>query len=156
MIGRVLLLGVLLIAAWLLWSGLYKPLLIGLGVFSCGITLILARRMGYFDNELFAFRYNFRLLGYWWWLGGEIFKSSLDVAKVVLRPTLKVDPKVVELDVADLDALDQTLLGNSITLTPGTLTLDVHEGRLLVHSLTPDGGADVLEGEMKRRVAALR
>ena len=156
MIGRVLLLGVLLIAAWLLWSGLYKPLLIGLGVFSCLLTLILARRMGYFDNELFAFRYNFRLLGYWWWLGGEIFRSSIEVAKEVLRPQLRVNPKVVELDVADLDALDQTLLGNSITLTPGTLTLDVHENRLLVHALTPEGGDAVLEGEMKRRVDALR
>ncbi|MFN3232368.1 MAG: Na+/H+ antiporter subunit E [Alphaproteobacteria bacterium] len=157
MIRRVLVLGVLLIAAWLLWSGLYKPLLIGLGAFSCLLTLYLVKRMGYFDNnDVFALRYNFRLFGYWWWLGGEIIKSSIEVARVVLRPQLAVEPTVVELDADDLDHLDQALLGNSITLTPGTLTLDVHEGRILVHALTAEGGAAVLEGEMKRRVAALR
>ncbi len=156
MIKRILLLAVLLVLAWLLWSGLYKPLLLGLGVFSCLLTLYVVRRMGYFDNEVFALRYNLRLVGFWGWLGREIVKSSIEVAQIVLRPSLKVEPKVVALGADDLEPLDQALLGNSITLTPGTLTLDVHEGRILVHSLTAAGADAVLEGEMKRRVSALR
>lgn len=153
--GRIALVTALLIAAWLLWSGLYKPLLLALGAFSCALTVIIAKRMGYFDTDGFVFRYNLKLFGFWGWLGREIVKSSFDVARIVLSPKLPIDPKVVELDASDLDPVDQALLGNSITLTPGTLTLDVHEGRMLVHALTSDGAAAVLDGDMKRRVAAL-
>ena len=153
---RVLVLGLLLAAAWLLWSGLFKPLLIALGALSCALTLYLVRRMGSFEKETFVFRYDLRLLGFWAWLAREILNSSLEVARVVLQPRLDLQPKVVTVDAAGLDPVDQATLGNSLTLTPGTLTLDVHDGRLLVHALTPDGAAAVKEGEMQRRVTALR
>ncbi len=153
---RTLVLGLLLAAAWLLWSGLFKPLLIALGALSCALTLYLVRRMGFFDKETFVFRYDLRLLGFWAWLGREIVRSSLEVARVVLRRNMDLQPKVVALDASELDPVDQALLGNSLTLTPGTLALDVHGGRLLVHALTPDGAADLREGEMQRRVTALR
>ena len=153
---RILVLGLLLIAAWLLWSGLFKGLLLFLGAVSCALTLYIVHRMGYFDKEAFVFRYKLGLLGFWAWLGREIVKSSLEVARVVLRRELKIEPKIVALDATDLDRFDQALLGNSITLTPGTLTLDVHDGRLLVHALTPEGAEALKEGEMQRRVQALR
>ena len=153
---RALVLTALLVVAWLLWSGLFKPLLLGLGVVSCALTVYLLHRMGYFGNETFAFRYSPRLLGFWGWLGKEIIASSLEVARVVLAREIRVEPRTVKLDVSQLDPVDQVLLGNSITLTPGTLTLDVHEGRMLVHALTVDGAAELEAGEMQRRVAALR
>ena len=153
---RMLVLGLLLVAGWLLWSGLFKPLLLALGALSCVLTLYLVRRMGYFDNDTFAFRYNLRLLGFWGWLGREIVKSSLEVAGVVLRRKVDPHPRIVTLDATDLDPVDQALLGNSITLTPGTLTLDVHEGRLLVHAMTAEGAAALQQGEMQRRVTELR
>ncbi len=153
---RMLVLGLLLIAAWLLWSGFFKPLLLALGALSCALTLYIVRRMGYLDKDTFAFHYNFGLLGFWAWLAREIVASSMEVARVVLRRDLDIHPRVVALDATDLDRLDQALLGNSITLTPGTLTLDVHDGRLLVHALTPEGAAALQEGEMQRRVRALR
>jgi multicomponent Na+:H+ antiporter subunit E len=112
--------------------------------------------MGYFDDETFAFNYDFRLIGFWAWLGKEIVTSSVEVARVVLQPKIVVSPSIVDIDASDLHVVDQALLGNSITLTPGTLTLDVHEGRLLVHALTSESAAALEEGEMKRRVAALR
>ena len=152
---RILLLSVLLAIAWLLWSGLFKPLLIGLGALSCALTVYVLHRMGYFGNETFAFRYSYRLLGYWIWLGKEVVLSSIEVARVVLSPRLQVDPRTVRLNVAGLDSVDQALLGNSITLTPGTLTLDGYEGSMLVHALTPEGAAALQTGEMQRRVAAL-
>jgi len=114
------------------------------------------RRMGYFDDENFAFHYDWRLLGFWAWLGREVVVSSIEVARVVLRRRLVVEPKVVNIDGSGLGPVDLALLGNSITLTPGTLTLDVHEGRLLVHALTAEGAAALERGEMQRRVAALR
>ncbi len=153
---RLLVLGLLLIAAWLLWSGLFKPLLLVLGLVSCALTLYIVRRMDYFGKDTFVFRYGLGLLGFWAWLGREIIASSLEVAQIVLRRDLKVDPRVVALDATDLDRADQAMLGNSITLTPGTLTLDVHDGRLLVHALTPAAAEALEEGEMQRRVTALR
>ena len=153
---RMLVLAVLLAAGWLLWSGFFKPLLLALGAFSCALTLYLVHRMRVFDKEQFAFGYGFKLLGFWAWLGREVVASSLEVARVVLRRKLDIEPQVVALDASDLDEMDQALLGNSITLTPGTLTLDIHDGRLQVHALTREGAAALEEGEMQRRVGALR
>jgi len=155
LVSRVLILLLLLIAAWVLWSGFFKPLLLALGALSCGLTIYLARRMGYFDNELFAFRYGFRLFRFWGWLAMEIIRSSIAVAIEVLRPTLRIKPRVITVTATEFGLVDQVLLGNSITLTPGTLTLDVHEGRLLVHALTEAAARDVEEGQIARRIRAL-
>ena len=154
--ARILILARLLITAGVLWSGYLKPLLLGLGALSCLLTIWVVRRMGYFDDDTFAFHYDWRLLGFWAWLGREVVLSSIQVARVVLRRKVDVEPEVVDIDGSGLGPVDLALLGNSITLTPGTLTLDVYEGRLLVHALTADGAAALRQGEMQRRVAALR
>ena len=153
--SRMSVLGLLLFVGWLLWSGLYKPLLLGLGLVSCAITLYVVKRMGYFDNDTYAFHYKRGLIGFWLWLGTEVVRSSLEVARVVLQPDPVVEPRTVSIDASDLDLVDQALLGNAITLTPGTLTMDVADGRLLVHTLTAAGAAALEEGEMVRRVKAL-
>jgi multicomponent Na+:H+ antiporter subunit E len=154
--ARALLLLVLLIIVWLLWSGLFKPLLLGLGAFSCLLTVYLSRRMGFFHDDVFAFRYGFRLLRYWGWLAGEVVRSSIDVARIVLDPRLPISPQVVEIKASTTHPVDQAILANSITLTPGTLALDVHRGVIKVHTLTRAGADELLAGEMDRRVAALR
>ncbi len=154
--SRMLVLLLALIAGWLLWSWLFKPLLLGLGLFSCLLVLYLARRMGYFDGELFALRVSGRLFAYWGWLGKEIVKSSLEVSRIVLDPKLPISPRTVEIDAQTADRVDQTILANSITLTPGTLSLDVHSGTIKTHSLTESGARALASGEMARRAAAVR
>ena len=154
-LGAYLVLTALLIAAWVLWSGMFKPLLLGLGVFSCLLVGFIAVRMGYFDSRVFALRFNLRVLGFWAWLLKEIVKSSLDVARIVLARDLRLSTRVIEIDANRLSPVDQAVLGNSITLTPGTLTLDVSNGQLLVHALTAEGAEALEEGEMLRRVAAI-
>lgn len=144
-----------LAVAWLLWSGLYKPLLLGLGVLSCLLSLYLANRMGSLDRSVFSLHLWPRLPGYWAWLLKEIATSSLSVARIVLDRQLPISPTVVEFDAAPTGPVGQAILGNAITLTPGTVTLDVHEGRLKVHCLTRAGADELLAGEMSRRAAAL-
>ena len=61
-----------LVAAWLLWSGIYKPLLLGLGILSCALTIYVKHRMDYFDTDLYALRFGRRLFGYWLWLAKEV------------------------------------------------------------------------------------
>ncbi len=154
--SRLLLLLLLLAMAWLFWSGLFKPLLIAFGIFSCLLSLYIAARMDYFDNETFALQFGVRLFRYWLWLAGEVVKSSIDVAKIVLHPKLPISPQVVDIKATAKRSVYHVLLANSITLTPGTLSLDVHRGIIKVHALTKEGADDLMSGEMDRRVAALR
>ncbi|MEM1200820.1 MAG: Na+/H+ antiporter subunit E [Pseudomonadota bacterium] len=154
--SRLLLLALLLAMAWMFWSGLFKPLLIAFGVFSCVLSVYLAARMDYFDNETFAIHVGWRLLKYWVWLSKEIVKSSLDVARIVLHPKLPISPRVVDIRPTATRPVYQVILANSITLTPGTLSLDVYNGVIKVHALTEQGAEDLIAGEMDRRVADLR
>jgi len=153
---RMLVLLVPLVAAWLLWSGIYKPLLLGLGLVSCLLTIYVKHRMEYFETEVFALRFGRRLFGYWLWLAKEVIKSSLDVARIVLSPSLPISPQVVKVKASCSHPVDQVILANSITLTPGTLALDVYKGEIIVHALTEAGAEELRQGEMDRRVAALR
>ena len=152
---RILFFLTLLAIAWLVWSGLFKPLLLALGVLSCWLTFLIVRRMGYFDDEIFAPRFGLRLFAYWLWLGREIFRSSLAVTAVVLHPKLPISPREITITATAQNPLDQVILGNSITLTPGTLALDLHNGVIKVHCLTEAGAKQLLDGEMDRRVAEL-
>ena len=142
-------------AIWLLWSGLYKPLLITLGIISCLLTLYLAYRMDFFHRSVYSLHFVLRLVPFWGWLCVELVKSNIAVARIVLHPKLPIQPSLVRLRASTENPVLQAILGNSISLTPGTVTVDDHEGNLWVHCLTQRSADDVLSGEMDRRVAAL-
>ncbi len=150
----VLLLLLVLAASWILWSGLYKPLLLGLGAFSCLLSAYLAHRMGFFRHQALMALLP-RLPGYWWWLLGEIVVSSIEVARLILKPSMPVSPSVVELESQSDSEVGQVILGNSITLSPGTVTLDMYKGRVLVHCLTQESARSLQTGEVTRRAARL-
>ncbi|MBP1925997.1 multicomponent Na+:H+ antiporter subunit E [Sedimentibacter acidaminivorans] len=65
----------------------------------------------------------------------EIFKSNFHVAKIVLSPKLNISPSIVIINTKLKSELNKTILANSITLTPGTLTLDMYDDKLIVHCL---------------------
>jgi multicomponent Na+:H+ antiporter subunit E len=153
-LSSVLLLLLILAATWLLWSGLYKPLVVGLGVFSCVLSVYLAHRMGFFRHQAILGLLP-RLPGYWLWLLREIIISSLEVAKLILKPSLPISPMVVVLEAETKTDVGHVILGNSITLSPGTVTLDLHEGKILIHCLTSESATELLKGEANRRAAAL-
>jgi multicomponent Na+:H+ antiporter subunit E len=82
----------------------------------------------------------------------EIAKANVALAYVVLHPSLPIDPRIVEFDAAVWGDLPVTTLANSITLTPGTLTVDVSRQHFLVHALIPDAETDLLDGKLERLV----
>ena len=155
-VTRMLALLIPLAAAWLLWSGIYKPLLLGLGLFSCVLTIYIKHRMEYFQTEVFALQFGRRLIGYWLWLAKEVIKSSLDVARIIVSPSLPISPQVLTVKASSENPVDQATLANSITLTPGTLALDVHKGEITVHALTRAGADELRKNEMDQRILALR
>ena len=144
-----------LILAWVLWSGIYTPLLLALGFGSCILALYFAFRIHYFDREIFSLYVIPRLPRYWGWLFIEIVKSSFTVARIILQRQMPISPTVVEFEAGSTDAVSQVILGNSITLTPGAVTLDVHAGKLMVHCLTEEGAEELLSGEFNKRATAL-
>ena len=143
-----------LLVSWVLWSGIYKPLLLWLGLFSCLLSLWLAQRMGFFHHPL-PVRAVLRLPVYWWWLLREVIKSSLEVAQLVLSPSMPISPTMVELPTSKTSAAGRVVLGNSITLSPGTVTIDMDEETLQVHCLTRESAEDLLKLEAQRRVTGL-
>lgn len=143
------------ILAWLLWSGLYQPLLITLGVLSSLLVLYLARRMGFFEGRVYSLHLIARLVPFWGWLGGQLIRSNLEVARIVLSPRMAISPTVVRLRAEPPGPVGQAILGNAITLTPGTVTIDDHDGVLFVHCLTREGARALLDCGINQRVAAL-
>jgi multicomponent Na+:H+ antiporter subunit E len=144
----------LLAAAWLLWSGIYKPLLLWLGGFSCALTVYIAHRVGFFER-VSGLHVIPKLPRLSVWLLVEIVKSSMEVVRIVLDPKLPISPTVVYLDAEPEGPVGQVILSNSITLTPGTVTLDVFDDRLCVHCLTREGAKAIESGEANRRIAGL-
>lgn len=151
----VALLAVVLATAWLLWSGLYKPLLLILGLLSVVVVLVVAARMDLLRRERFVLHVGPRLPGFWLWLMREVAVSSFRVARIVLHPRLPVSPTLVRIRALAKGPVGQATLGNALTLTPGTVTIDVHEGELLVHCLTAKDADALRSDDLNRRVAAL-
>jgi multicomponent Na+:H+ antiporter subunit E len=153
---KTVVLSVTLAALWLVLSGHYNALLLALGAGSVALCVWLAQRMGVFDEEVHPAHFQLLpLLGYWVWLAGQIVLSALDVARRVLDPALPIDPVVITLPVAQATEMGRTAYANSITLTPGTVCMDLDEDTVRVHALTREGASALREGEMNRRVAAL-
>ncbi|NGP52261.1 Na+/H+ antiporter subunit E [Thioalkalivibrio sp. XN8] len=146
------LMGLALLAIWLLLSGLYKPVLLTFAVLSVLLTLWLSARMGVIDAEHHPVWAVARYLPYWPWLSVEIVKSSLDVARRVLSPAMPISPTVFEVDASQHTTMGRVVYANSITLTPGTVTLALDGSRLTVHALSSDTIDYLLSGEMDRRV----
>jgi multicomponent Na+:H+ antiporter subunit E len=153
--GRVAATAALFCAAWLSWSGHWSALLVTLGAASCGLALLVALRTGFFDAHAYTLDLAPRLAGYWLWLLKEIARSNLVVARVVLHETKTVAPEVVKIYAGHLPPRIQALLANAITLTPGTVTLDVHEGVIEVHCLTREIAAELEGGAMLRSAERL-
>ena len=146
---------VVLVAFWLLWSGHYTGLLISLGAVSVVLVVWTCHRMDVVDNEGQPLALRLTVLIYWLWLAGEIVKSSIDVAKRVLFPGKGITPIVARMKASQKTLEGRVTYANSITLTPGTVTIDINNEELIVHALTLDGISELHRGEMDRRVTAI-
>jgi multicomponent Na+:H+ antiporter subunit E len=152
---RSLILFATLMAVWLLFSGHYNATLITYGVLSCLGVVALMAHLQILDKEALPAHLVFRALFYVPWLFKEIVLSNLAVAKVILSPGLPIHPRILRIDASQATDVGQVIYANSITLTPGTVTLDVRHGKFLVHALTTDSAEGLLSGEMDRRVSHL-
>ncbi len=145
----------LLLAAWLLWSGHTEPSLLVFGVLSSATAVALALRMDVVDHEGHPYRLGVRPLLYLPWLLWQIARANVAVARIILDPRLPISPGLVRIRASQKTDLGLAIHANSITLTPGTLSLDVRQRTILVHALPREAAEELAAGEMDRRVTRL-
>ena len=146
-----------LAAVWMLWSGHTEPFLLLLGSASCLSVVVLCRRLGILDDEAVPFRLGWRpFTRYAPWLLIEIIKANLQVVRVIFSGPQQVRPRLLEVKPLQQTEIGRVIFANSITLTPGTVSVDLRHDVVRVHALTTRGDIDQDEtGDMNRRVLQL-
>ena len=143
----------ILFVFWLILSGHMDPLHLGLGLI-CSLFVTLYSSDFFFRNDTSSNSalMVWRATGFIPWLVYQIVLANLHVAYLVVFPK-KIQPKMVRFKTHLTDELSLVTLANSITLTPGTITVDIEDGEFCVHVLADKFARDLLSGDMERRVA---
>ncbi|MBA3067718.1 MAG: cation:proton antiporter [Hyphomonas sp.] len=149
------LLGIFLaiVAFWMGNSGHYTPLMLGFAALSVVLTLVLSARLKIIDREGAPYVRLAGLAAYYPWLLLEIAKSNWVVIKACLRADLDISPALVKVKTTCKTDLAKVTFANSITLTPGTVTVEIEGDKLLVHGLYEANTVPEAFEEMDRRCA---
>lgn len=144
-----------LLAFWLLLSGHFTLFLVLAGVGSSAAVVWMAHRMEVVDREGVPAHFWRIVFSYWPWLAWEIVKAGWDVTKIILHPRLPISPTLVRFSPTQHSSVGLVTHASSITLTPGTITVEARPGEFLVHGLTKAGADACVGSEMDRRVTRL-
>lgn len=137
---------------WIFLSGYWLTLIIVLGVASIGLCVWIANRLEVSDQEGYPIQLTTRGLTYFPWLLKEIVVSNIAVAKAIMRGNDAVRPQIIEVPADQQSDLGITIYANSITLTPGTVTIAVDDETLTVHALMDETADGLKTGDMSTRV----
>ncbi len=148
-------LAVVLSGVWWILSGYTLTLILGLGAGSILFILWICHRMDTIDHETHPIHLAFGSLSYFPWLFWEIVLANWDVAKAIVKNDLSLRPRLMWVEASQKSEVGRVTYANSITLTPGTVTLDTENEHFLIHSLTQGSKEGLESGEMDRKVTAL-
>jgi len=149
---HVLALSAMLSGFWLINSGHYTPLFFFFMVVSVFFVVLLCHIMDVVDGESQPLNLTFTIPLYWLWLIKEVVLSNIAVVRCVWLGKDSISPMVVTVTAHQKTDIGKVIYANSITLTPGTVSMDLEGDQITVHALTKDTAASLLEGEMDRRV----
>jgi multicomponent Na+:H+ antiporter subunit E len=149
---RIVSLTIVLFLFWLALSGFFKAFLLICGFLSSLLVVYIVRRLDVIDGEGHPSHLLPSAASYWPWLLWEIIKAGWSVTKAVLRPSLAISPTMTRVRGTQQTTAGLATYGNSITLTPGTITTDIRGNILTVHALERGGAIDLEEGGMDARV----
>jgi multicomponent Na+:H+ antiporter subunit E len=144
------LLTAILIALWYVLSGRFDLLHFGTGVVTAAVIALTFRSV----PDTTHFRVG-RFLAYAPWLFLQIIISNLRVARVVLSRRMPIRPTFISQSPGVTGDRALTLLGASVTLTPGTLTVDIRPDEIFVHALDTKSAQDMRDGLAAERVAGV-
>jgi len=145
---------------WLLLSGHYDIMHISFGIFSVILVLLInhpiRRHLFSLEEHSETLKLSIpRLIFYIPWLLWQIVIASIQVACAVLHPRCPIDPALVRFKTGLGNTSSKVILGNSITLTPGTITLEIAQDEFLVHSLMDISCTGIIDGTLPGEVAKL-
>ena len=148
---------VALLTLWIVLSGKFDALHLGFGLVSVILVVAMNWQGGVSQGDrehLKKIRWS-QALYYPAWLFYQIIKANLQVAAIILNPRLPIEPALLRFSSPLKSRLAQVTLGSSITLTPGTVTLDMKGEEFLVHTLSTPLAESLIVGSVQRRVAAV-
>ena len=145
----------LLAITWWLLSGHTEWIIIAFGLISIGLVMVINARMDRFADDHPPYTLGLRPLFYVPYIVWEIVKANIDVAKICVSGKMEIQPQLIKAKTSQSTLIGQVTYANSITLTPGTVTLDLRDGEVLVHALTQAAADGVLGGDMDKRVCKL-
>ena len=141
-----------LTAFWLLNSGHYSALMLSLGLGSIALVLFIAHRMDVVDHESQPLHLSLKLPSYFLWLFKEIILANISVVKHIWLGNSSISPSLTTVSASQKTDIGKVIYANSITLTPGTVAVDLVDDKILVHSLLKENIRVLEAGEMNRRV----
>lgn len=146
----------ILFGFWILLSGHFDFFYLGLGVICSLLVTWLSHDLliGEASSKSLLIRAA-RLIAYLPWLLYQIAVANLDVAYRVLHPGMPIEPELLEVDADLKSAYGKITLAHSITLTPGTVTIDIRKGQYVVHTLSRKSADGLLRGVLQARVKRL-
>lgn len=145
----------LLVLFWLVNSGHYTPLILGLGALSIALVVFIASRMKVVDEESVPFHLSREIPSYYLWLLKELVISNLQVVQKIWRSSGTLNPAVETLPISQDNDMGRVILANSITLTPGTITTAVTAQSITIHALDYSSIVALKDGEMGARIRRL-
>lgn len=159
MSARAVVMFVLLLAFWLLLSGQYDVVFISTGVITAAVVtaateMLLAPVLGPDRGGARALpRRLWRYAVYVVWLISRIPPAGVQVAYHVLHPRVPIDPGVLRFRTGLQSPMARAILANSITLVPGTMTLEVDDDEFIVHAFIPSAADDLADATMQNKIA---
>lgn len=140
---------------WLINSGHYTALLFFLGAISVILVVYIAHRMDVVDQECQPIYLTFRLSGYYLWLSKEVVISNIKVVKHIWLGNQSISPSMTTIKSNQKTDMGKVIYANSITLSPGTVTIDLKGDQVTVHVLIQDDLKPLIDGSIDRRVCRL-
>ena len=137
---------------WVLLSGHFNILLIALGVASSVFTVVLALRMEVIDHESHPMHLTRELPRFWVFLSREVILANLDVVRRILTPGKSYSPQLRQLPLPQRTELGQVIYANAITLTPGTVTVQLNTDNVRIHALSREAAEDLQTGRMAQAI----
>ncbi len=140
---------------WLLNSGHYSLLILSLGFASIVLILFIAYKMDVIDQESQPLHLSPDIFGYLAWLVKEIVKANITVVKHIWLGKQSISPTLKKINISQQTDMGKVIYANSITLTPGTVAIDLTENEIIVHALLVKDIESLEAGEMDHRVTLL-
>jgi multicomponent Na+:H+ antiporter subunit E len=144
----------LLFVFWMLLSGKFDLFHLSIGVICSVVVALLTHDLLFANVRVGEIRVIVqRFIAYIPWLTYQIIQANIYVAYLALSPKMPIDPQILRFSTKLESDISWVTLANSITLTPGTITMDIKNGEFFVHALDKRVADDLRAGEMEDKVA---